>query len=76
MLYHTPVLEDKVGQVTPSSAAMGNPGIPLTESGTKAAQLRPVSGVPSYAARGGLNQGGAVGALQSTDAVAFNGFVG
>ena len=75
MTYHTPVLEDNIGKITPTSGSLGSLGLPLTKTGQAALQLTPVAGVPAYAEGVGLNQAGAVGALQKTDAPAFNGVV-
>ena len=75
MIYHTPVLEDRLGEVTPSSAPLGNPGIPLREDAPQRLQFRTVVGVPGYAARAGLNDLGVVGSLQVTDANPFNEFL-
>lgn len=73
MIFHTPVLETNIGKVTPVSASLGALGIPLTDSGRKAAQLRSVAGIAEYANQSGLNDSGAPKTLQSTATVPFNG---
>ena len=75
MTYHTPVLEDNIGKITPTSGSLGSLGLPITDLGRDALQLTPVAGITEYGDRGGFNQVGAVGALQNTDAPAFNGVV-